>query len=201
MNILAHAVLSGSNEDLIIGNFIADFIKGNPAHPRHQLTPGVQRGIWLHRHIDSTTDNHPLVEQMRQVLRPRCHKYAGAALDVFLDHFLAVEFDRFAELPLQTFIRQFYGTIRRASGQLPPEAHRMADHMIRHDWLTTYQTVEGIDRVLQGLARRTTFPSNLDTASADLIAHYAIFADGFQQFFPQLQQQVRLFRASIEQQD
>jgi len=195
MNILAHAYLAGSDEDLIIGNFIADFIKGNPAQPHHGLSEGVQRGVWLHRGIDTYTDTHPIVEELRQVIRPRCRKYAGVAIDVFLDHFLAVHFTEVAGLALTQFAQSFYRLIERSTEQLPAGAHRMAGYMIGQDWLTSYQTLEGIDRSLRGIARRTTFPSNLDTAVADLRTHYSIFDAGFRRFFPQLQQYVASQRA------
>ncbi|MGV3561534.1 acyl carrier protein phosphodiesterase [Larkinella arboricola] len=198
MNILAHAYLAGDDEGLIIGNFIADFIKGNPEHPRHGLSAGVQRGIWLHRQIDTFTDQHPLVEEMRILVRPRCHKYAGAAIDVFLDHFLAVQFSEIARQPLPLFVRHFYNIIQSQRDQLPEGARRMSDYMIQYDWLTGYQSLEGIDRSLKGIARRTAFPSNLDTAIEDLNTNYRSFERYFRQFFPLLQQHVRDFLAADE---
>lgn len=193
MNILAHAYLSGNDEGLIIGNFIADFIKGNPEHPRHALPATVQRGIWLHRRIDHFTDQHPIVEEMRTLVRPRCHKYAGAAIDVFLDHFLARHFTQYAGFSLAVFVSKFYGFIQAYQTQLPEPARRMASYLIQHDWLTNYQHLAGIDRSLKGMARRTAFPSNLDTAIEDLKTYYDDFDGYFSQFFPELQQEVRRF--------
>ena len=190
MNILAHAYLAGNDEGLIIGNFIADFIKGHPEQPRHGLSKGVQRGVWLHRAIDTYTDMHPVVEGLRQVVRPRCHKYAGVAIDVFLDHFLAQHFTEIAGLSLTPFAQSFYRLIEQNEDQLPAGARRMAGYMIEQDWLTSYGTLEGIERSLRGIARRTAFPSNLDGAIADLTTHYRTFDAGFARFFPQLQRYV-----------
>lgn len=195
MNILAHAYLSGTDEGLIIGNFIADFIKGNPEHPRHGLSAEVQRGIWLHRQIDQFTDSHPIIEEMRIVVRPRCHKYAGAAIDVFLDHYLAIRFFEIARQPLSEFVSGFYDFLKNHRNQLPEPAWRMAGYMMQHDWLMNYRFLEGIDRSLKGLSRRTAFPSNLDTAIEDLKENYTSFGDHFDRFFPDLQQHVRNFRA------
>ena len=57
MNYLAHIFLSGGQPDIMIGNFIADSIKGSKysAYPTE-----IQKGILLHRQIDTTTDAHPL---------------------------------------------------------------------------------------------------------------------------------------------
>ena len=193
MNILAHAYLSGPDEGVIVGNFIGDFVKGDPTHPRHGLTDAVRRGVYLHRLIDSFTDEHPVTAGLREVLRPRCHKYAGPALDVILDHFMALRFEQYAQQPLAVFVQGFYAVIQKNFNLLPVPALRMADYMIRHDWLTHYAMPEGIDRALKGIARRTTFPSGMDTAIDDLLAHYAIFADGFDRFFPELHNATRHF--------
>lgn len=198
MNILAHAYLSDRHEDLLIGNFIADFIKGDPAAPRHGLSPGVVTGIKLHRAIDGFTDAHPDVAAVRTMLRARCHKYAGVAVDVFFDHFLAVDFTRLTGEALPDFTGFVYQTIRANASQLPPDARRMADAMIRYDWLIGYQTRSGIDRSLQGLARRTAFVSGLDTVIAEFDRYYRQIGAHFSYFWPQLVAHVRQTRASLD---
>ena len=60
MNFLAHIFLSGKDENLTIGNFIADSVKGK----KYLKYPaGIQKGIILHRAIDSYTDTHPVVRK------------------------------------------------------------------------------------------------------------------------------------------
>lgn len=186
MNILAHAYLSGRHESLIIGNFIADFIKGNPANPRHGLTVNEQAGVLLHRAIDEYTDSHAQVAAIRRLLYPRCHKYAGVAVDVFFDHFLALHLDQSPDESLIEFRSFVYEVLNRYWDRLPPGADRMAEAMIRYDWLKSYQTTEGIDRSLKGLSRRTAFPSGLDTAIDDFSLHYAFIGQCFDRFWPQL---------------
>ena len=118
MNILAHAFLSGHHAELLIGNFIGDFIKGDPASLRHHLTPGLIAGVRLHRAIDTFTDAHPDVAAVRDLLHPRCHKYAGAAVDVFFDHFLAADFQGLTGEQLAQFVPYFYQTLRDNERQL-----------------------------------------------------------------------------------
>lgn len=192
MNILAHAYLSGlDSSDLLIGNFIGDFIKGDPASPRHGLTPGEIAGIRLHRAIDTFTDAHPDVAAVRELLYPRCHKYAGAAVDIFFDHFLAVDFTALTGWLLPDFVQGFYQIIQQHTNRLPPAAARMADYMIRQAWLTNYQFIEGIDRSLNGVARRTTYPSGLGTAIVDLKQYYAEIGGHFARFWPLLVQHIQ----------
>lgn len=197
MNILAHGYLSNRNPDLLIGNFIGDFIKGDPASPRHQLTPGEQAGVRLHRAIDTFTDAHPHVAAVRNLLHPRCHKYAGAAADIFFDHFLAVNFQQLTGEPFVDFVPYFYQLLQHNSARLPTPAARMADYMIRQDWLTSYQFMEGIDRSLKGVARRTVYPSELDTAIDDLERYYDQIAHHFTYFWPALVDHCQQTRAYL----
>ena len=186
MNILAHGWLSGRNDDLLAGNFLGDFIKGDPTHPRHNLTSDVVAGIWLHRAIDSFTDAHPDVAAVRELLRPRCHKYAGPAVDIFFDHFLAANFARLTGESLPTFTRYFYQTLQRNSAPFPAPAVRMLNAMVEHDWIRHYPTIDGIDRSLKGVSRRTAFPSGLDTVIDDLERYYDEIGERFASFWPQL---------------
>ena len=55
MNYLGHLVLSGQDDEVLLGNFIADAIKGSSYK---MYSTGVQKGILLHRKIDDFTDKH-----------------------------------------------------------------------------------------------------------------------------------------------
>ncbi|MEZ0541155.1 acyl carrier protein phosphodiesterase [Fibrella arboris] len=191
MNLLAHAWLSDRNDEFLIGNFSGDFIKGDPAHPRHGLLPGEINGIRIHRAIDAFTDSHPEVLAVCNILHPRCHKYAGVAVDVFFDHFLAVQFKEVTGDSLNEFVGYVYQLLQRRQDRLPPKAARMARYMMEQDWLRHYQTTAGIDRALSGLARRTQFPSGLDTAVEDLVLHYDTINLHFLRFWPQLVAHIR----------
>lgn len=195
MNLLAHGYLSTVpdspiTDDLLVGNFLGDFIKGDPTHPRHELTPGIVAGIRVHRAIDSFTDNHPDVALVRDRLHPRCHKYAGVAVDVFFDHFLARNFTELTGQSLDSFTDYYYKTLRQYTAGLadafPEPARRMLTAMIQHNWIPYYATFEGVDRSLRGIARRTSFPSGLETAVVDLETYYDEFDAAFRRFWPEL---------------
>ncbi|GAB4036665.1 acyl carrier protein phosphodiesterase [Spirosoma gilvum] len=197
MNILAHAYLSGRHPELIIGNFSGDFIKGDPEHLRHGLTPGEIAGVRLHRAIDTFTDEHPAVAAVRDLLHPRCHKYAGAAVDIFFDHFLAANFQTLTGERLTDFVAYFYQIIQTNTNRLPAHASRMAEYMIRQDWLSGYQFLEGIDRSLKGVARRTAYPSGLDTAIEDLERYYTEIGEHFTNFWPNFVTSIQNVRTTL----
>lgn len=201
MNILAHGYLSGRSDALLVGNFIGDFIKGDPAHPRHNLSPGDITGVRLHRAIDTFTDAHPEVAAVRELVRPRCHKYAGVAVDVFFDHILAANFGELTGETLTDFTTYFYATLHRNANRLPQPAVRMLDAMSRHDWLGQYQTLDGINRSLNGIARRTAYVSGLDTAVVDLERYHDEIETRFRSFWPQLATHVHQTLASLPDRD
>lgn len=212
MNILAHGYLSTVpdspiTDDLLVGNFLGDFIKGDPTHPRHTLTPAVIVGIRLHRAIDTFTDSHADVALVRDRLHPRCHKYAGVAVDVFFDHFLSRNFTELTGQELTSFIDYYYNTLgQRATGSasgFPDPARRMLAAMIQHrnagtDWILGYTTFAGIDSSLRGISRRTHFPSGLETAVHDLETYYDEFEAAFRRYWPKLVAHVAGQQATTE---
>jgi acyl carrier protein phosphodiesterase len=65
---------------------IADFVKNRE---REFLPMEIQKGIKLHRAIDTFTDAHPVVHQAKRFFSPMVRLYAGAFVDVSFDYFLA----------------------------------------------------------------------------------------------------------------
>jgi acyl carrier protein phosphodiesterase len=183
LNFLAHIYLSGDSEDLITGNFIADFVKGSQLS---RFSPGVINGIRLHRSIDAYTDAHPVVRQSKERLSARYRKYAPVILDIFYDHFLAADWCRYSDTELGEFAAWFYRVISLRMEMLPERAQTMLPYMIHHNWLVSYANVQGIQKVLQGMSRRARFVSGMETAADELVMHYGEFREEFGLFFPDL---------------
>ena len=183
MNCLAHLYLSGDNPDLKIGNFMADHVKGRAveAYPEE-----IRKGIILHRQIDHYTDHHPVVMQSKISLRPSFHKYAPVITDIFYDHFLAKNWDRYHPVPLPEYADAFYRLAEKYHDQLPPRTQNMLHYMTLHNWLVSYASVEGIHRVLTGMSKRTAFESGMEHAADALRGRYAEFEKEFTVFFDDL---------------
>src|SRR6266487_5277817 len=88
MNYLAHAYLSFGNNEILIGNMLSDFVKGKT---KFSFPLNIQKGIFLHRAIDSFTDIHPVTKHAKQVFKPVTGHYAGVFTDIVYDHFLAAD--------------------------------------------------------------------------------------------------------------
>jgi acyl carrier protein phosphodiesterase len=184
MNFLAHLYLSGDDPGIQIGNFIGDFVKGRNLTGR--FPEAVVKGIQLHRAIDAYTDSHEVVAQSKNLLRPRYRHYAGVIVDLYYDHFLASRWSEFHTQPLSHYAQHAYTLIRENLSVLPEEVQYMFPYMVRGNWLVSYASVEGIGRALQGMARRTSFRSGMEEATAELREYYSEFETHFLTFIPQL---------------
>ncbi len=183
MNFLAHLYLSGKSQQVMIGNFIGDFVKGKKVD---EYKGDIRLGILLHREIDHFTDRHPVVHQSKNKLRKKYRHYAGVIVDIFYDHFLAKNWGEFHETELRTYVHEAYKILNSHQSILPAKVKYMLPFMIKDDWLVNYSRIEGIARVLKGLSRRTKFDSKMDQAPEDLKNYYHEFEQEFLDFFPQL---------------
>jgi acyl carrier protein phosphodiesterase len=183
MNYLAHLFLAGEDENLILGTFIADHVKGSSVDSYNYR---VKRGIVMHRQIDAYTDNHPSVKESIQRLRPSYHKYSGVIVDMFYDHYLAHNFNDYSPVPLNQYTKNRYEILFHNYGILPSRSQRLLTHMAENDWLSGYSTIEGIHEALYGLSNRTKFHSGMNEAVNDLKAGYGSFEKEFRDFFPQV---------------
>ena len=152
MNYLAHIYLSRDHELITIGNFMADHIKGNKYKT---YSVDLQKGILLHRQIDSYTDAHEIVRKSKRRLDDSYGLYRGVIIDIFYDHFLAKNWKEYSELSLASYTQNFYANLTRNFEILPDKIKYMSKYLIRDDWLLSYAKLEGIQKVLEGMNRRT----------------------------------------------
>ncbi|MGA9324672.1 MAG: acyl carrier protein phosphodiesterase [Salegentibacter sp.] len=183
MNYLAHIYLSGEDDQLKIGNFIADSIKGRKFlhYPER-----IQKGIILHRAIDYYTDTHPVFRKSSQRLFPKYRHYSGVIVDILYDHFLAANWKKYSSVPLETYVDQFYQMLNAHFDILPKKVQRFLPVMIENNWLLNYATIEGIGKILYQMNMRTGNKSKMNFAVEDLQNHYEDFKKEFFEFFEDL---------------
>ncbi len=167
----------------MIGNFIADSIRGN--HFTH-YSKDIQKGIRLHREIDTFTDAHDIVRRSKRRLDKRYGLYAGIIIDIFYDHYLAKNWDDYSAIPLEVYVDSVYHLLNSQLESLPEKTQDMLPFMIEYNWLYNYQYLEGMQRVLNGMNRRTKNKSQMHLATQDLQEHYLEFESDFTAFFEEL---------------
>jgi acyl carrier protein phosphodiesterase len=188
MNFLAHIYLSGEDQELTIGNFIADAVKGKAFD---NFEPAIQQGIRLHRSIDEFTDSHAVVSRSKKRLWSKYRHFSGVIIDIYYDHFLAVNWADFSPTPLDQYVADFYQMIAANKHKLPDQINFMMPYMMEKNWLVNYAHFEGIDNVMQGMSRRTKHHSKMEESVQELKSGYEEFREEFFEFFPELQQHVK----------
>ena len=183
MNYLAHLYLAEDDPASIIGNLMGDFVKGRVPD---DLCPALRRGIIMHRKVDVYTDTHPIFRVSKQRIRPQFRRYGGVLVDIYYDHFLARDWDRYSAKSLRNFSLTVYRILHDHYRELPTRMQRSIRYMIANDLLMSYQKIDSIGRSLAGIERRLKRASRLHEAVIDLEQNYAALGADFNAFFPQL---------------
>ncbi|MEN8966661.1 MAG: acyl carrier protein phosphodiesterase [Polaribacter sp.] len=185
MNFLAHLYLSQNNTNILIGNFIADHIRGNNFL---MFSKEIQQGIFLHREIDTFTDAHEIVRKSKRRLHKRYRHYNGVIIDILYDHFLAKNWTNYSAIPLDIYTQGIYNLFTKKTTELPVKSQQFITYMIEYDILYNYQFEDGIERVLKGMNNRTKGKSQMDLAIEDLKELSPELENDFTLFFEDLQE-------------
>ncbi len=195
MNFLAHLYLSGDERDTILGNLIADSVKGNDYE---NFRPGVKAGILLHRKIDVFTDEHPVVERSKERIRHRYHKFSGVVVDMFYDHFLAAQWEKYSAKDLYDVTVSAYEILLSNFLILPARIKRILPFMLASNWLYSYRDLKMMERYFRGMSKRASFYSGMENAVDDLKEHYEGFSEDFSAFFPDIIRFVDNYRENLD---
>ncbi|WP_347584295.1 acyl carrier protein phosphodiesterase [Gramella sp. MAR_2010_147] len=172
---------------------MADSIKGK----KYQKYPeDIQKGIILHRAIDYYTDTHPIFKQSTQRLFSGYSHYSGIIVDIFYDHFLAANWEQYSKVPLEDYSLDFYKLLEDNFEVLPPKVKSFLPYMINDNWLLSYSEIDGIEKVLSGMNRRTGRKSNMNLAVKELNEYYSEFENEFKIFFEDV---IKFSAAKIEE--
>lgn len=191
MNFLAHLYLSGKDEEIMIGNFIADAVKGNVIN---SFSSGIRNGIIQHREIDRFTDQHPVFRQSCARLTPKYHKYSGVIVDLYYDHFLSLHWNKYSMDDIHEFVSKVYSLLIQQFNILPPRSKRILPFIVSQNWLVGYANLDVLQRVFEGMARRTKFDSGMENAVSDLKLDYHAYEQEFHSFFPEIIKHMDEFR-------
>ncbi|MDP2159636.1 MAG: acyl carrier protein phosphodiesterase [Flavobacterium sp.] len=183
MNFLAHIFLSGENDFIKIGNFMADGIRGNDYLDFH---PDIQKGIILHRAIDTFTDAHPIFRKSKHRLHEKYGHYSGVIIDIFYDHFLAKNWHKYSNESLEAVAANFYDLLKTHYTILTERTKNMMPYMIARNWFVSYASIEGLSMILFQMDHRTKNRVAMHESIVELKAFYSEFEDEFTRFFEEI---------------
>lgn len=184
MNFLAHAYLSFNNPDILAGNMISDFVKGRKQY-NYRLP--IQKGIRLHRLIDTFTDSHACTKAIKHFFQPVYGLYAGAFTDIVYDYFLANDQKEFTSLTsLGDFTTLTYVQLQQNLNELPDAFQQMFPYMRDHDWLYGYRETTGIMKSFNGMAHRAKYITESATAYSIFVNNIPLMQPFYEEYFPLL---------------
>lgn len=192
MNYLAHLFLSGKNEEILIGNYIADGLSGTK---KKDYSEGIQKGITLHRMIDDFTDDHSSFKKSKDILFPKYKHYSNVLVDMFFDLILAKNWEKYSSISLRQFADESYRILKANQQILPDESERFLGYMVKYDYLYNYQYYDNLETILFHLSSRTSSGFRFDSSLVEFKEHYHKFEEYFTVFFPEL---IEMCRIEIE---
>jgi acyl carrier protein phosphodiesterase len=188
MNYLAHAYFSFRQPPIIVGNLISDFIKGKK---QYDYPEEIQKGIRLHRAIDTFTDAHEAITEAKKIFRPHYRLYAGAFVDVTFDYFIANDENLFPTVEsLSQFVQFSYQSLREHESYIPEVALGYFTRMQQQNWLFNYRFVWGIQKSFGGVVYRSAHLTDSSTAAMLFEENFFTLKECYEQFIPGLIQMV-----------
>jgi acyl carrier protein phosphodiesterase len=175
--------LSGCDPELLVGNFMGDFVKGSIGNA---YAPRIALGLKLHRKIDCFAQNNLHFQTSRLRLAPRYGLYRGVLVDLFYDHFLAIEWTSWAKTPLSEYISSTR-TIVESYLDIMPERLREFVPIIYTELLPSYAQISGIESALARMSRRVARANLLAEGGAELTIHYDELKADFGRFIIEAQ--------------
>jgi len=184
MNYLAHVLLAQHSDAAMVGALLGDFVKAGGVD---RYPPDIAFEITLHRQIDRYTDDHAVVKAALRQFDPAHRRYGGILLDVLYDHLLAQRWEHYSAEPRAAFIQRFYRALQAHQALVPETLHHITPLMIEEDWLGRYYEFAGVEWAITRISGRLSRNGHLlREGLQDLRDHYAVFAEGFDVFFPDL---------------
>jgi len=185
MNFLAHLLLAGDDDGLLLGAMLGDFIHGNPENSN--LPAATRRGVLLHRFIDQYIDSLQEVIQLREQFPPAFRRYGGIIIDLAFDHELAMRWDEFSAIPLSQFDRGVRDMLARHAGELPEELKRFMRYADQRGLFARYRDEDEILFSLKGIGTRLSRPNPLHKVGDIWESMKPGFQRCFDQAFPRVQ--------------
>lgn len=183
MNFLAHCALGGDDDDLVVGGFLGDFIKG----PVPVDLPGrIGLGVKLHRRIDAFSAVQPQLKDSATRFGPELRRVAPVVVDLVADHFLARRFEAIHGEPLDEFAARTYALLGIHDHLFSTRAKRFHAALRANRVFQRYTELGTVARAMEHIAQRLKMDELVSEAMAIIEADYEHLAADFLAYYPDL---------------
>ncbi|MBV7299051.1 ACP phosphodiesterase [Enterovibrio paralichthyis] len=195
MNYLAHLHIAKRCNSQLMGNLLADFVRGKPDG---RFNPDTTQAIYLHRFVDSYIDNLPAIQSCRSLFPKSLYRFSAIALDIFWDHALVHHWQHFSSDAFSRFIENAEDACVDAARQenypLPENYLRLSSRMWREGWIESYQDIHTLPFVLQRMSTRSPRMAPLAETADTLLTYRQPLLDAFVPIYEDVLQAALQFR-------
>ena len=171
MNFLAHHWLAGADENLQLGAWLGDFVKGRKQ--LDQFSAPIRAGIQLHRSVDSFVDSHELTLSLKSRFPAKFRRYSGIILDLMADHFLARDWNQHDHRPLAEVEQSAFVLLDQHDEILPARLKRFISFAKPRSLLSGYRERSVIVMSLAGISQRFSHSNPLTDTAEFIDDNYA----------------------------
>lgn len=162
---------------------MADSIRG---HSYLDYPLPIQKGILLHRAIDTFTDAHPIYRKSKHRLHDKYGHYSGVIMDIVYDHYLAKNWSQYSTVPLEEYASNFYQLLQERHDILTEKIKKILPYMIARNWLVSYASLDGLEKILFQMDYKTHHRVHMQEAIVEVKEYYGEFESEFFLFFEEL---------------
>ena len=184
-------------------NFTTGLIIGNEARQNYisRYNDEIMKGILLAEKIRSFTENNDFVKASQNRLSTKHSKHKDFIIQVFYDHLLASNWEKYSTLPLENFSERIYTNIMENIILFPYKIRKFSPEMISKKWISGLTTIEGTHRYVNMLFKKERFTNNLEHSLFELVEGYQDYKKDFEQYFENLQIAMAVEQEKILQAD
>ena len=194
MNYLAHTFLSFSDGQ-IVGNLLEDYVSNSA---RLDYPAEVAKGVIMHRAIDTFTDIHPAILEVKKVFSPIVRLYSGAFVDVTMDYFLANDPEIKSKEEWREHSKHVYKVLRDHWDWLPVSLQEALPRMEASDWLYNYREDFGMKSSLEHLVRKAKYLEPGIPVYEVFLKNKEALQQCYDVFFPELLDYCRTINDSLK---
>ncbi len=136
MNYIAHIHIAQHTQTSLAGAFLGDFVKGRDLSC---FTDELRLGILLHRKVDSFTDQHEALSEIKGLFPKHLRRYSGIALDIYFDHLLMIKWPQLARCDFEDLFDSFYQELHQTTYDTNQRFTRVKHTLVKERWLSNYQ--------------------------------------------------------------
>ena len=191
MNFLGHWLFSDPTPDALMGSLWPDFAKRpSPDEVSEEFLVHFDRHQWLDRETDTT----PILEPLRQALRPKLRKTTPVVVDMLIDHHLAKHWGDYHPESLRAFTQERYRLAQAFNPSIVPSRLEKTLHLMStQDWLCNYRFEGVVQRSLIGMSHRLRKDNPMAEKAEWAVLQEVLYSGDINEFVVKLVSQAHRF--------